>query len=183
MPSYANYCHDQAADCARRARLASSPEMIAYCRTLGLRRLKLARWAQKAGGGPRERSSGYVVTAARQARRYIPGGIWETSRRVDRTGRALVEPAKATASTMAVCICRAVASRPMSAQPAGAASMSPYSINDPKHWLDRAKEARALAEQIDDPQAKRIMRKNADDYERLAKRAEERAAGRWPQSN
>jgi O-methyltransferase involved in polyketide biosynthesis len=70
----------------------------------------------------------------------------------------------------------------MSAQPAGAASMSPYSINDPKHWLDRAKEARALAEQIDDPEAKRIMRKNADDYERLAKRAEERAAGRWPQS-
>ena len=27
---------------------------------------------------------------------------------------------------------------------AGAASMSPYSIDDPKHWLDRAKEARAL---------------------------------------
>jgi hypothetical protein len=26
--------------------------------------------------------------------------------------------------------------------------MSPYSINDPKHWLDRAKEACALAEQI-----------------------------------
>ena len=26
------------------------------------------------------------------------------------------------------------------------------------------------------------MLKNADDYERLAKRAEERAAGRWPQS-
>jgi hypothetical protein len=24
--------------------------------------------------------------------------------------------------------------------------MSLYSINDPKHWLDRAKEARALAE-------------------------------------
>ena len=48
MSSYANYCHDQAADCARRARLASSPEMIAYCRTLELRWLKLARWAQKA---------------------------------------------------------------------------------------------------------------------------------------
>ena len=47
MSSYANYCHDQAADCARRARLAS-PEMIAYCRTLELRWLKLAAWAQKA---------------------------------------------------------------------------------------------------------------------------------------
>ena len=60
--------------------------------------------------------------------------------------------------------------------------MSPYSIDDPKHWLDCAKEARALAEQIDDPEAKRLLRKNADDYERLAKRAEKRAAGRWPQS-
>jgi hypothetical protein len=57
-----------------------------------------------------------------------------------------------------------------------------YSINDPNHWLDRAKEARALAEQIDDPEVKRTMLKNADDYERLAKRAEERAVGRWPQS-
>jgi hypothetical protein len=55
--------------------------------------------------------------------------------------------------------------------------MSLYSINDPKHWHDRAKEARALAEQMNDPEAKRTMLKNADDYERLAQRAEERAAG------
>ena len=40
--------------------------------------------------------------------------------------------------------------------------MSLYSINDPKHWLDRAKEARALAEQMNDPEAKRTMLKNAD---------------------
>jgi hypothetical protein len=60
--------------------------------------------------------------------------------------------------------------------------MSDHSINDPKHWLDRAKEARALAEQMGDPEAKHTMLKNADDYERLAKRAKERAAGRWPQS-
>ena len=60
--------------------------------------------------------------------------------------------------------------------------MSDHSINDPKHWLDRAKEARALAEQIGDPEAKRTMLKNADDYERHAQRAKERAAGRWPQS-
>ena len=60
--------------------------------------------------------------------------------------------------------------------------MSPYSIDDPKHWLERAKEALALAEQIDDPEVKRIIRQNADDYERLAKRAEERAEGRWPKS-
>jgi hypothetical protein len=42
----------------------------------------------------------------------------------------------------------------------GSNLMSPYSINDPKHWLDRAKEARALAEQIGDPEAKRTMLKN-----------------------
>jgi len=60
--------------------------------------------------------------------------------------------------------------------------MSDHSINDPKHWLDRAKEARALAEQIGDPETKRTMLKNADDYERLAQRAQERAAGRSPQS-
>jgi hypothetical protein len=64
----------------------------------------------------------------------------------------------------------------------GSNLMSSYSINDTKHWLDRAKETRALAEQTDDPEAKRTMLKNADDYERLAQRAEERAAGRWPQS-
>src|SRR6516162_764382 len=39
--------------------------------------------------------------------------------------------------------------------------MSLYSINDPKHWLDRAKEARALAEQMalkpaDDPGRHRL---------------------------
>jgi hypothetical protein len=62
----------------------------------------------------------------------------------------------------------------------GSNLMSPYSINDPKHWLDRAKEARALAEQIGDPEAKRTMLKNADDYERLAQRAQERATGRLP---
>ena len=60
--------------------------------------------------------------------------------------------------------------------------MPEHPINDPKHWLDRAKEARALAEQMSDPETKRTMLKNAYDYERLAQRAKERAAGRWPQS-
>jgi hypothetical protein len=54
----------------------------------------------------------------------------------------------------------------------GSNLVSPYSINDPRHWLNRAKETRALAEQIADPEAKRTMLKNADDYERLAQRAE-----------
>jgi hypothetical protein len=61
--------------------------------------------------------------------------------------------------------------------------MSVASINDPKHWLDRAKEARVLAEQMDDPEAKVTMLTIANDYERLATRAEQRAAGRWPQNH
>jgi hypothetical protein len=60
--------------------------------------------------------------------------------------------------------------------------MPEHPINDPKHWLDRAKKARALADHIANPEAKRTMLKNADDYERLAQRAQERAAGRWPQA-
>src|SRR5262245_29665924 len=50
MSSYASYCEDQAADCARRARLARSPEMVAYCRSLELRWRRLAEQAQETGG-------------------------------------------------------------------------------------------------------------------------------------
>ena len=49
MSSYATYCQDQAADCARRVRLARSPEIAAYCRNLGLRWLRLAEQAQGTG--------------------------------------------------------------------------------------------------------------------------------------
>ena len=58
--------------------------------------------------------------------------------------------------------------------------MPARSINNPQHWLDRAKEARALAETIADLEAKRMMLGIADDYERLAQRAEERAARLMP---
>jgi hypothetical protein len=44
--------------------------------------------------GSRERSNGYIVSAARQAR-CIPGRIRKTSRTVDRPERALVAPTKA----------------------------------------------------------------------------------------
>jgi hypothetical protein len=43
--SYASYCQDQSIDCARRARLASSPEVAAYWRRLGFRWLRLAEQA------------------------------------------------------------------------------------------------------------------------------------------
>ena len=51
-------------------------------------------------------------------------------------------------------------------------------INDPKHWRYRAEEARgAMAESMTDPEAKQSMLNVAADYERLAKRAEDRAGG------
>lgn len=46
--------------------------------------------------------------------------------------------------------------------------------DDPKHWLDRAKTARAHAEQISDPELKRTMLDIAESYETLARRAEQR---------
>jgi hypothetical protein len=61
-----------------------------------------------------------------------------------------------------------------------AAAVSPSqseAINDPKYWRYRAAEARAMAESLTDPEAKQQMLKVAADYEKLAKRAEERSAG------
>lgn len=49
MSSYVTYCQAQAAECARRAKLASSPEVAAERRKLGLRWLRLAEKAKAAG--------------------------------------------------------------------------------------------------------------------------------------
>jgi hypothetical protein len=48
--SHASYCHDQSIDCARRARLASSLEVAAYWRRLGLRWLRLVEQAEGTRG-------------------------------------------------------------------------------------------------------------------------------------
>jgi hypothetical protein len=48
------------------------------------------------------------------------------------------------------------------------------SINDPKHWRDRAAEMRALADTMNDAETIAIMKRLADDYDKLA----DRAAGR-----
>jgi hypothetical protein len=42
----------------------------------------------------------------------------------------------------------------------------------PEHWRDRAKEARAKAEQVEDPRSKRMMLGLADFFEGLAERIE-----------
>jgi hypothetical protein len=58
--------------------------------------------------------------------------------------------------------------------------MVSHFINEPDHWLARAKEARTLANQMDDLESKDAMLRIAEDYERLAKRAEDRTMGRLP---
>jgi hypothetical protein len=42
MSTYRSYCQSQAVECARRARLAASPEVADHHRKLGLKWLKLA---------------------------------------------------------------------------------------------------------------------------------------------
>lgn len=53
--------------------------------------------------------------------------------------------------------------------------MSAHGINDANHWRDRAAEMRVLSGEVNDPQAQRMMLKLANDYEKLADRAEDRA--------
>ena len=53
-------------------------------------------------------------------------------------------------------------------------------INESDHWCARAEEARILANKMDDSESKDAMLRIAKDYERLAKRAEDRAFGRLP---
>ena len=55
--------------------------------------------------------------------------------------------------------------------------MPAYIINDPKHWRERAKEARAIADEMNEREAKQTMLGIARDYVRLAERAEARAKG------
>lgn len=50
-------------------------------------------------------------------------------------------------------------------------------FGDQAHWLARAKEARDMAHQLSDPEAKRAMLEVAINYEKIAKRAEARDAG------
>ena len=42
-------------------------------------------------------------------------------------------------------------------------------INDPKHWRDRAEEARTVADELTDPDSKRRMLRIAENYEELAR--------------
>jgi hypothetical protein len=50
----------------------------------------------------------------------------------------------------------------------------PVLLNNPAHWHLRAQEARLLAAQLEDPEAKAATLKIAEEYERLAVRAAKR---------
>jgi len=47
-------------------------------------------------------------------------------------------------------------------------------LNNAEHWRNRAEEARVHAEQLTDPEAKRMMLAIAESYEKLAHRAGKR---------
>ena len=47
--------------------------------------------------------------------------------------------------------------------------------DDADHWRNRAEEARAVAVQMLDPHTKAVMLQIAQDYEKFAQRAEQRA--------
>ena len=47
-------------------------------------------------------------------------------------------------------------------------------LDNPLHWRKRARETRALADQVDNPYSKRALLDIASRYDRLAERAEGR---------
>lgn len=48
--------------------------------------------------------------------------------------------------------------------------------DDPKHWRQLAEDARAMADRLDDPDAKKTMQEIAEGYEQLASIAERKTA-------
>lgn len=54
--------------------------------------------------------------------------------------------------------------------------MTRQNVNDANHWRDRAAEMRVLSAEMKDFESRTLMLKLANDYDKLADRAEERAA-------
>jgi hypothetical protein len=55
-------------------------------------------------------------------------------------------------------------------------------LDNPEHWQERAEEARSIAQQLSDPDSKRMMLRIAQDYDRLAAHARRRMKGSAAQS-
>jgi hypothetical protein len=56
----------------------------------------------------------------------------------------------------------------------------PSQVNDAQHWRDRATEMRALSDTLENPETVAIMLRLADDYDKLADRADIRRKGGVP---
>ena len=54
--------------------------------------------------------------------------------------------------------------------------MTLQGIYDAKHWRDRAAEMRVLSDEMKDFEVRTLMLKLANDYDKIADRAEDRAA-------
>jgi hypothetical protein len=55
-------------------------------------------------------------------------------------------------------------------------------VNNSKHWRDRAAQMRALSDMMKDIECVAIMQRLADDYDKLAGRADIRSSGGVPPS-
>jgi hypothetical protein len=58
--------------------------------------------------------------------------------------------------------------------------MALQGIYDAKHWRDRAAEMRALSDEMKDVEVRSLILRLANDYDKLADRAEDRAAHNEP---
>jgi hypothetical protein len=56
-------------------------------------------------------------------------------------------------------------------------------VGDPAQWRFRAEEARTVADQMTHEEARTVMRRIANDYDRLAKLAEEQLAAQEKQND
>jgi hypothetical protein len=61
--------------------------------------------------------------------------------------------------------------------------MPPNDPNDPQHWRDRAAQMRSLAAMMVGSEAAILMNDLADDYDKLAERADIRSGGKRPPNN
>ena len=58
-------------------------------------------------------------------------------------------------------------------------TVSNFILDNPEHWLQHAEEARSIAEELSDPESRRMILWIAEDYERLATDASRRKKAGW----